>query len=312
MEQVKKNDPYKLDAAESVFFKRELEYVKSKSYDVKHKALKAFTLIPISQEADNGATEITYESYDKIGFAKVIADYATDFPRVDVYGTQNTVKIKGLGASYGYSIKEIRSARRAGKNLNARRIETARRAVEQKMNNIAWSGDSDYNIQGLIDYPGITEYTVPADGTASSKLWSAKTPDQIVRDVTGLVSAVIAPTNGLEEPDTLLLPIEQYEYIANARMTDGNDKTIMTYILENNPHISRIEWLNELDGAGVGGTDRMMVYPMDERNLTFEIPQMFEMFDADKEGMTYKVPCHAETAGVIVYYPASIAYGDGI
>ena len=36
------------------------------------------------------------------------------------------------------------------------------------------------------------------------------------------------------------------------------------------------------------------------------------MFAEDKKGMSYQVPVHAETAGVIVYYPASIAFGDGI
>jgi hypothetical protein len=39
---------------------------------------------------------------------------------------------------------------------------------------------------------------------------------------------------------------------------------------------------------------------------------MFEQFDPIQKGMEYEIPCHAETAGVIVYYPLSIAYGDGL
>lgn len=306
-----KKNIMRLDANESAFFKREIEYVKTKTYDTKYKELKAFSLIPISTEAPSGATEITWRSFSGVGFAKIIADYAKDFPRVDTFGIENTSKIRDLGDSYGYSIKEIRSSRLVGKGLDQRRAATARRAMDELINELAWFGDANYNIVGFIDNPNITEYTVPADGTAG-KLWSGKTPDQIIRDVTGLVDAVVDPTNGKEIPDTLILPYLKYSILANTRVTDGNDKTILTYILENNPHIKNIEWVVELKGAGAGATDRMMVYPRDENNLTLEIPQMFEQFDPQVRGMEYQIPCHAETAGVLVYYPLSIAFGDGI
>lgn len=305
-------DKFRLDTNESAFFKRQLEHVKTKTYDTKYKELKAFKIIPISTEAPNGATEITYRKFSGVGFAKIIADYAKDFPRVDTFGEEVTQKIKGIGASYGYSIKEIRSSQMAGTRLDQRRSNYSRRVIEQKINSVAFSGDSNYNLQGLIDYPGITEYTVPADGTGSSKLWSTKTPDQIVRDVTGMVDAVVDPTNGVESPTTLIMPISQYLLIANTRMTDGNDKTILTYIMENNPFIKEIEWIVELKEAGSGSTDRMMIYPKDDDHLTLEIPQPYEQFAPQQKGMEFEIPCHAETAGVLVYYPLSIAYGDGI
>lgn len=305
-------DIFKLDVNESAFFKRQLEFIKSQTYDTKYKQLKAVNLIPVSTDAPNGADTITFRRFSKIGFAKVISDYANDFPRVDIVGEEQQAQVRSLGDSYGYSIKEIRRAQMAGLNLNARRAETARRAIDQLINDIAFSGDTTYNLQGLISYPGITEYTVPNDGTGSSKLWSTKTPDQIVRDVTGMVDAVVDTTNGIEAPDTLILPLSQYLIIANTRMTDGNDKTIMTYIMENNPFIKTIEWVTELKSAGAGSTDRMMLYARDPRNLTLEIPQPFEQFPPQQKGMEFEVPCHAETGGVIVYYPLSISFGDGI
>lgn len=306
------HDPYKLDANESAFFKRQLEYVKSQTYDVKYKNLKATMLIPVSTGAPSGADTITFRSFSKIGVAKIVSDYANDFPRVDIFGEEKQAKVRSIGDSYGYSIKEIRRAQMAGLNLNQRRAEAARRASDEKVNDIAWNGDTDYGLQGLIDYPGITQYTVPADGTGSVKLWSAKTPDKIVRDVTGMVDAIVDTTNGREAPDTLILPINQYLLIANTRMTDGNNKTILTYIMENNPFIQTIEWVVELKGAGAGSTDRMMAYTRNSMNLTLEIPQPFEQFTPQQKGMEFEVVCHTETGGVIVYYPLSVAYGDGI
>jgi hypothetical protein len=305
-------NPYNLDSGESAFFNRELEYVKTRTYDTKYKALKAFDLIPISTEAGNGVTTITYRKFTQVGLAKIIADYAHDFPRVDVYGEEASVKVKGVGDSYGYSIKEIRESQRTGKRLDQRRAVSARRAIEEVINTSALLGHAASGLNGLINYPGITEYTVPADGTGSSKLWSTKTPDQIIRDITGLINAVINPTSAREQPDTLLLPVSKYLYIANTRMGTVSDVTILQYLLKNNTMIKKVDWLKELEAAGSGGVDRMFVYPMDEEHLTLELPQPFEQFAPQQKGMEFEIPCHAETAGVIVYYPLAIAYGDGI
>jgi hypothetical protein len=307
--------PFRLDANESAFFLRQIEHIKSKTYDVKYKELKAFALIPISNEAPSGTPEITWRQYGAVGLAKVIQDYAKDWPRIDVYGTESTSKVKGIGASYGYSIVDIRRAQIAGLPLDQKKANMARRAVEQKINTIALLGLDSHNIKGLVNYPGVTEYTVLADGSGASKLWSSKTPDQIVRDLAGLVAAVVTPTNGVEVPDTLLLPLDKYQYIANTRMGLPSDKTILSFFLDNQKAagmINYIGWLTELTGAGVGGLDRYMCYKRDEDHLTLEIPQPFEQFDADKQGAEYVIPVHAETAGIIVYYPLAMAWGDGI
>lgn len=305
-------NPMTLDAGESVFFKRELEYIKTRTYDTKYKQLKALSLIPISSEAGNGVTEITWRKYSGVGFAKVISDYANDFPRVDVYGEENTAKVKGIGASYGYSIKEIRQSQFSGKRLDQRRAEMARRAVDQSINQIALLGDAANNIPGFLKYPGITEYTLPADGTGASKLWTTKTGDQIVRDITGMVSAIMTPTNGMEVPDTLLLPLARYNLIANTRVGSNSDTTILEFILKTSPAIKRIDWLQELSGLGAGSTEKAFMYASDDMHVSLEIPQMFEQFEPQAKGMAFEVPCHAETAGVIVYYPLAVCFADGI
>lgn len=304
-------DPMHLDAAEQVFFSRELDYVKKRTYDAKLAELKGLQIVPVSIEAGNGATSVTYRRYKGVGVAKIIADYANDFPRVDVYGEEVTVKTKGVGDSYGYSIKEIREAMMTGKNLDQRRSQAARRAIEEKLNKIALLGDTKAGFDGLLNNPDITEYTVLADGTGSSKTWATKTPDQIIRDITGMVSAVMVPTKGREVPNVLALPLAQYNHIANTRVTD-TEMTILQYVLKTSPAIKQIIWLNELGGMGASGTDRMLVLTSDEEHLTFEMPQMFESFTPQQKGMSFEVPCHAETAGTIIYYPLSIAYGDGI
>lgn len=311
MPDIQRKDDYNLDTNESAIFSRQLEFVKSNTYDIKYKNLKATTLLPVSTEAPSGAKFITYRQYGQVGIAKIVSDYANDFPRVDIFGKEVQANVRSIGASYGYSIDEIRAAQMAGLNLEQRRANAARRASDEKVDKIAWEGDTENGLQGFINFPGITEYTVAA-GASTFKTWISKTPDEIVADVTGMVDAIVEPTKGREAPDTLLLPMSQYLLISNKRMTDGNTMTVLQYILKNNAFISTIEWVVELKEAGDSGTDRMMAYARDSEHLTLEIPQPFEQFAPQQKGMEFIIPCHQKTGGVIVYYPLSIAYGDGI
>ena len=106
----------RFDSAEdaSVFFARELDYVKAKSYDVVYPEFTAINTLPISSEADAGAETVTYYTYDKQGVAKIIDNYSTDLPRADVIGKPNTANVQSVGASYGYSAQEMRACRMAG------------------------------------------------------------------------------------------------------------------------------------------------------------------------------------------------------
>ena len=271
-------DVFHLDRNESAFFTRELEVVKTRTYDAKLKELKALLFIPINTTAGNGITQITFRRYTAVGFAKIIADYAGDFSRVDVYGEEDSVKVIPIGVSYGYNIKEIRESIRSGKNLDGRRAASARRAIDQKINEIALFSSAKEGTRGIVDYPGITEVTLPADGSGGSKSWKTKTVDQVLRDINIITDGIMVPTNGIEVPDTMLVPLEIYNFLANTRLGD-NVTTLLKYILDNNPHIKRIDWLTE-------------------------------QFAEQIKGMEYTIPCHAETAGVIVYYPMAFCYAD--
>ena len=86
----------------------------------------------------------------------------------------------------------------------------------------------------------------------------------------------------------------------------------MKFFLENNQYITKIDWLVNLKGYGVGGADRMMVYTQSEDNVTMELPMPFTTHNEHQSGMEFEIPVEARTGGVIVYYPLSVSYGDGI
>lgn len=301
-----------LDSGESIFFIRELEQIKTRSYDIRYAELKGRSLIPVSNEISPGAETVVYEQYDQVGMAKVIASYADDLPRADVKGKEFTARIRSLGDSYGYTVQEIRAAKYAQKPLEQRRANAAKRAILQKENLICFNGDSAYGLLGFINHPNISSITVDNDGTGSSTLWSTKTPDQIIRDLNKLANYIVENTLMVEQPDTLLLPVAKFNYINSTARSANSDTTILKYFLNNNEYIKSVEPVNELKAAGAGGLDRMMAYKKDPEKLEQEIPQDFEQFDPQPRNLEFVVPCHSRYGGVQIYYPLSVAYGDGI
>jgi len=43
-----------------------------------------------------------------------------------------------------------------------------------------------------------------------------------------------------------------------------------------------------------------------------QIPQDYEEFDPQLDGLVFKVPCHQRVGGTIIYYPIAVLYMDGI
>lgn len=304
-------NPILLDEEEVVFFEEECKFIQARAIAVPHKNLKALTLIPVNTDAPSGTKTIVYRYYDGVGVAMIVSDYATDFPRVDTYGYEKTAKVRALGDSYGYSIPEIRRAALNGTPLEQRRANMAARGIAELVDKLAWHGDKDYGIQGFLDYPGITEITVN-NGASGHKTFASKTSHEIVETIGDGITAINESTDNQENPDTLALPTAQYNLIARMPMGPEGTQTVLEYIKKAYPQLTRIEPIGDLKGAGAGGTDRFMLYEYNPEKLDFQIPQPYEQFPPQQDGLEFVVLCHEEVGGVIVYFPMSVAFGDGI
>lgn len=314
------NEYMRLDANESIFFTRELESIRARSYDVKYDDLfKMLYLLPISTEGDPLATQITHRVYGRVGVAKMGGgDYATDFPSVDIYGKEETVKIYPVHVSYKYNKDEIARAAKLNKPLEAGRANAARKAIESKLNSVAISGDSVTGVKGLFNATGISTYTVPdSDGTGSKTNWEDKTSDEILADLYGIANQIISNTKGIEVPDIIAIPLTSYQLIERKRISEDSEKTILTYFLENSKSIKQIVWFNELETAAPASLaydsrKAMYCWKNDADHLVFDLPMPFTQEELMVDGLEYVVPCRAKTAGVTIFYPLSVCVGYGI
>lgn len=300
------------DAGETMFFAEELNAVKAKTYDVKTPANNALMVFPVSSDASPGADTVSFDSYDAVGIAKIITNYADDLPRADVKGTRETVKIYNIGVSYGYSTKDIQAAQMARKPLTSKKAEAARRANDAMINKLAFYGDKEYGIVGIFDHPNISKYVIENDGEGTSTEWKNKTPEQINRDMTDSVGSVVDITKGVEIPDTILMPIAQYNLISSTLMPDSGGLTIRKFFLENNPYIKEITPIHEAAGAGSDGKDAMLIFRKDANALSLEVPLAFMQHAPQAKNLEFVVPCESSTAGVLVYYPLSACIVEGL
>ena len=294
-----------LDDGESVHFLRQLEHVKTKTFDKKFTNLKQREIIPVSFEADAADEVITYEQFDQVGMARIVRDYATDFRSSDVKGKEFTARVRSFGDAYQYSVQEARAAAKTGRPLIQRKANASKRAIMQLENRVAYFGDADHGLQGFFDNPNVPVVVLPNAGP-----WSGLTPDQILQNLSAVANNPIRVSNGVETPNVLLLPLDEFTEISDRPRSSTSDTTILEFFLKSNPFINQVMWLEELKDGGGTDVKRMIAYNRDPDSLTLEIPQDFEQFPVQEKGLAFKVPTHERCAGVLFYYPLSATYAD--
>lgn len=298
----------RLDANETAVFSRQLEFIKTRTFDIKYPNLKARQFIPTSNEAPNSADTITYRVWDQYGMAKIVANYADDLPLVDVTASETTVPVKSLGDAYQYSVQDLRISAATGANLDTRRASMARRAIEAAIDQIAAKGVPGTTMTGFLNNPNVP---IVAPDTGS---WSAATdPADIIADLNKLVNYVITTTGQVHTPNTLLFDTASFAMLTTRPMGADFNNTVMKTFLNNNPYITSVDQWTKLDTADADGTGpRLVAYVKDPEVLELEIPQEFEQFPPQARNLTFIVNCHARIGGVSIRYPLAMAYMDGI
>lgn len=305
----------------SLFFARELDHVKAESYDVEYPEFTALNLFPISSDTDAGAETVTYYTYDKTGLAKVIDNYSTDLPRADATGKPSYAQVKSIGASYGYSAQEMRASKLANKHLDTRKAESARYQIDNLINRIAWAGDSESGLMGVLsEGQNIPLFTITAGAYSGKTTWSEKTADEILKDINDMQKQVAKVTKNVERPDTLCVPSDVFMDISTRRLPDTMI-TVMKFLLDNAPYLKNIIATPELDSDAIetnpyaktsNGQSVAFLFKNDKRKLTIENPMPYLQYPVQIKGLETVVPCEARTAGAIVFYPLSALIAIGL
>lgn len=304
----------KLDANETLFLERQLESIEATVFETKQRELKYRQFIPVSNRDNPGAETITYRLLTKVGLARVIASGSDDLPSADAFVQEFTSRVKSLGSSFRFSTQELRAAAMNNTSLETVKGAAARRAIHEKESNVAWTGDTQHGLIGLLNHPNITELVAPA-GVSTTTPWSTKTPDEIIADISAMVTRVRTQSKGVHEADTLLLPIAQYDIIAQTPRSSTSDTTILDWVLKNSAMgLTTIDWLpTELLLAFTGGTkDGAICYEKNSEVLELRIPMEMMIHPAQPKGLNFLFPVEARNGGVVVRFPLGIVFMSAI
>lgn len=307
----------RLDANESAFFERQLESIESRLYEKKLRELKFRKLIPVSNRDGAGALTITYYLYTPVGMAKIIANPSDDLPRSDVFASRHTASVRVIGTSFGYSTQELRHAQFANVSLEERKANAARRSIHEKENDIAWNGDAEYDLLGLLNNPNIpVDQVVQAAGGGNSRVWGVdKTAAEVAEDIADLQSGIVTDTKEVHVGNVLLLPIKKLRFLASTPMSATiPTMTILKWIKDpdNGFMIDEVHGLPELSASGPGATEQMLLYERDPDVLEARIPMEMQTLPPERRNLEFVIPVESENAGVVVRYPLACRFGYNI
>lgn len=274
---------------------------------------------------------ITYTS-DITGRANWQSSAAKDIPLADV-SQDKMLKGHHLGAiGYQYNYEEINTIMQVGGSLPDRRARAARLAYQQFIFKLALFGDTEKNLGGITNYPGVTIIPAPADGTSGVRTWvndsgvGTKTPAQIVRDINLGLQGAASATQDQVLADTIMLPQVALDYIASTPYSDNTMETILSFVLRTNYYTMRtgrplnIIPLRELGTAATNtdsptsaGMGRMVAYANRPEYMRFHLPIPHRFLPVYQDGpLNWMVPGIFRTGGVEMQSLISVRYVDGI
>jgi len=301
----------RFDANESVHFARNLEYVKSQIYSTLYAPRNSMLVMPVSTDIPAGAESFVWYESDRVGKAKIGSNLGNDVPRADVFRKQNTGVIRNVTIGFGYNQQEISAAAYANTSLTTDKAAAAVEAHTDAVNQIAWFGDAVNNLPGLFSTSGLPEVTLLADGTSSSKAFSAKTADKIVRDINSVVNSIVSQTQGLMNATDVWLPVDQYTLIASTQNSTASDTTILGFLRNVHPSVN-FRPIVELNNAGGAGVDRMYAVANNAMNYSLEIPMMLQTSSPQLQGYEFVIPMRSRIAGCVVKRPLAFAWASGL
>lgn len=295
------------------FLLSQLTHIESKTYEVLYKDITYNQLIPISNEAGEGATSVTYFYMDGRAVAEFVGSKSLDVPIAEVGSEKVTVPVELGATGYEYSNEELRQAQLLRVPLTERKASMSRRAFEELAQTTAMTGNTTHNLPGFINNTNVTAATVVDPGSGTE--WVNKTPNQIIFDINDFMGDIFVDSLQLERANMLLLPTAQWNYIAGTPRSDNSDTTILQWIASNSPYLSSVSDIvpvTELAGAGAGGTDRMMAYTKDIDKVVMHIPMPLKYYPPQAKGRGWEVPGEFKIGGIEFRYPGSARYADGI
>jgi hypothetical protein len=253
-----------------------------------------------------GVGTIDYYRATGAGTFRVMADYATTAPKVDVWMTKITYDTEYFNSGFDITLKETDSQAFAAsnnqpivENLVERKTKAIDRAYQELQNRILSDGLKGKRLYGLLTHPDVPRAVMPYRFGLTTT----------AGDNIGLASyiSMLAPdrTLGNERPGTLVLPPAMQNELGQQIVSTGGSTSTMKFIKENNTHIKEVTNSYNLLGKGPNGGDLGLLYSRNEESLISIVPKGLTRGLPQDRGHNTEVLFHCQLGGVHFHRPLS-------
>ncbi len=242
-------------------------------------------------------------------------------PALDIVKTAQPLHQWGIETKY--TMRELISAQKLGRSIDAQQFNAMRMKYQMDVDENVYIGDKDLGFYGLLNAPAVKNTSNVANGKNGTPQWKTKTPQEILADVNELLNATWKEAGWAVMPNRILLPPEQFGYLASQIVSSAGNRSILSYLLENNICTQRggkleilpVKWLIGLGAGGtlgqLGTVDRMMAYRNEYERIRYPLTEI------QRTPLEYRSVFQVTTYWCLLgqmefVYPATMGYRDGI
>ena len=243
---------------------------------------------------------------------RIQADFSKDLYKVTPYEVAMSVKIQDQlrGAVTGRSIEQVYD-------------DGIRLDFDKFMDLNTYLGQSRYGTTGLVNDANITAVSV-TKGASAKTTWKDKTPEEILQDVNSAIldAWAAAQYDNSAIPNHILIDPANFAYLNMTPLTVAGVQggiSVMKYLMENNIATQKgvdlfIGECRFCEGAGTGGTNRLVAYRNEKRFVGMDVPVPMSrvMTQPNIDTASYDSLYMANVGQVKIHYYEPFIYRDGI
>lgn len=239
-----------------------------------------------------------------------ISPLATAIAGINVDIEKKGFPLELWGMELGWTVIELNAAAQVGRPIDTQKYDGMQLKWNMDTDEQVYIGDSAKGAKGLLNLVQVTP-------TNATKTWDNSTADEIRASINQVLSNAWARSAYSKVPEDLLIPPEQYSFIASTIVSSAGNQSLLTYLETNTIayhqngkplNIRPVKWMK---GRGVGGTDRMVAYTNDKKFVRFPMVPL-QSVPIQYRGLYQLVTYYGKLGAVEPVYPETLNYMDGI
>ena len=301
-----------LDEAANVLFSRSLEAELPDLVRTETAPTSVRELFPVNSGFSPTAETISWKQVTAVGAAKIITDYATDIPIVNLFAERKSTQVRTIGAATSFNIMELQQSAEPGNvSLVSEGPVTARDAILLQENALAYNGSAADSMVGLFSGTAVTGIAI----TASNGVWSAATGVVIFAELAALVSSVHEDSKTVHSITRVLMSPANLRIMRNTDYNATNGDSVFTRFKESYPEVTIIA-VQEMVGAGAkggmgGSDDAVFAYNPDPSEIQLALPMAIAQRPPVEGHFTIETAYWSRTGGFIIRKPLAMKFLEG-